>query len=84
MQIQLSRSLVASINSGTLNRDLSHAVEAGWHNSVAGPRQQRLLAQDPLAGLDVPGGDHVAAAGLLEAHAERERLPILLVVLGCI
>ena len=81
MQILLSRSLVGSINSGTLNRDLSHAVEAGWHNSVAGPRQQRLLAQDPLAGLDVPGGDHEAPAGVLVPHAERERPPVILVVL---
>ena len=48
---------------------------------MAGPREQRFLAEDALAGLDVPGGDHVAAAGVLVPHAERERPPVILVVL---
>ena len=49
---------------------------------MARPRQQRLLAEDALAGLDVPGGDHEAAAGVLVPHAERERPPVILVVLA--
>ena len=48
---------------------------------MARPRQQRLLAEDALAGLDVPGGDHEAPAGVLVPHAERERPPVILVVL---